>query len=65
LLDQIKPRLIVLGDSETPSYEKAGEALLQRLRTTGCDVVSTARKGATVLTIDEGTWRVSTGAGEN
>ncbi len=49
LLAAIRPSLIVVGDAENPSSERAPAALLDRLKASGATVISTRRNGAVVF----------------
>jgi competence protein ComEC len=52
----IAPKLIVLANSETPTHS-ASPALLQRLRRTGAEIVST-QNGAVTISVRDRQWRV-------
>jgi beta-lactamase superfamily II metal-dependent hydrolase len=54
----IAPKLIVLGNSDTPAHI-ANPALLQRLRGIGAEIIST-QNGAVTISVRENQWRVRT-----
>ncbi len=54
----IAPKLIVLGNSDTLAHS-ASPVLLQRLRRTGAEVIST-QNGAVTILVRENQWRVRT-----
>jgi competence protein ComEC len=58
-LELIRPKLIIIADSELPSY-RANTALLARLRRSGADVIATRSAGAVTILIRDGNWRVKT-----
>lgn len=59
-LEVLRPKQIILADSEAPSH-RASPELLARLRQSGADVVSTRKVGAVSLFLRNGTWRVEPG----
>ncbi len=56
----LKPRLIVIADSETSLSRRASHALLSRLRRTGAAVLHTGAAGSTTISVREGAWRTAT-----
>jgi ComEC/Rec2-related protein len=49
LLERIKPELVIVADSSSPSYAKAKPALLERLRAKGCHVTCTSDTGVATI----------------
>jgi len=54
LLEQLKPKLIVVSDAEFPAAERARDDLRQRLKRAGCDVIYTSSSGAAVQVAIQG-----------
>lgn len=59
LLEAIKPRLIVVADSEFPATRRAKAELLNRLRRTGIPVLSTREVGAVTIMVTDRGWTVA------
>jgi ComEC/Rec2-related protein len=59
LLEALKPKLIVLADSEFPATRRAPRALRERLALRGVDVLYTRETGAVVLGFKNGGWKVT------
>ncbi len=59
-LAALRPKLIIITDSESPAPRRAARALVERLRRTGATVLLTRETGAVTLRIREGAWRVQT-----
>jgi len=59
-LEHLRPRLIIIADSESPSTHRASADLLKRLSRTGATVLSTRESGAVTIQIQNGVWRVQT-----
>lgn len=52
LLAAIRPRLIIVADSDSPASERASPALINRLKSSGATVWSTRKVGAVVFDSD-------------
>ncbi len=63
LLDAIKPKLIVIADSEYPANRRASPALKERLRRHGIPVLYTRETGAVKIILREKDWRWKTAIG--
>jgi len=59
-LDVLRPKLIVIADSEFPATRRASRELNQRLQRTGATLLFTRQAGAVTFSIREGKWRVDT-----
>jgi beta-lactamase superfamily II metal-dependent hydrolase len=59
-IEMIRPKLIVIADSEFPAARRASNGLLNRLRRTGATVLSTRQAGAVTLWMRDRAWRVQT-----
>ncbi len=64
LLDAIRPRVVVVADSEYPAPRKASQRLRERLRHRGVPVVYTSAAGAVTITFNKGEWELRTMAGQ-
>jgi ComEC/Rec2-related protein len=60
LLDAIRPRLIIVVDSEFPVTERAGAKLRERLAKRGVPVIYTREAGAVTLEFRGGKWELRT-----
>jgi competence protein ComEC len=56
LLEAVRPRLIVIADSELPATRRAGAALQERLGRRGIAVLYTRTTGAVTLSMRRGRW---------
>jgi len=63
LMEKAAPQLVIVGDSETPSQERAREPLLKRLGRHGVPVISTAKSGVTTLVLQKDGWEAATMSG--
>jgi ComEC/Rec2-related protein len=52
LLAAIHPRLVILADSNWPASRKASDALVSRIKQTGCDVICASRAAGLSITFD-------------
>jgi ComEC/Rec2-related protein len=59
-LQKLRPKLIVIADSDFPATRRASTELLQRLRRTGAVVMSTRETGAVTLQFRNRSWRAIT-----
>ena len=59
LLDAVRPRVVVIADSEFPATRRAKTELLEQLARRGIPVLSTRRTGAVTLTLREGLWELT------
>jgi ComEC/Rec2-related protein len=60
LLDAAKPRVIIVVDSEYPSWERASPRLRQRLAGKGIPVIYTRLDGASMIHLRRGEWHIRT-----
>jgi len=58
LLDEIKPRLIVIGDSEYPANARASPELRERMKRVQARVLYTSQTGALSIELSRGRWRL-------
>jgi beta-lactamase superfamily II metal-dependent hydrolase len=58
LLDAIRPRMIVIADSDLPATRRAGPALRSRLERRGTPVLYTGNSGAVTVDLHNGHWEV-------
>ncbi len=63
LLDAIRPRLIVVTDSEFPVTRRAGAALCERLDQRGIPVLYTRSAGAVTISLRRNQWAADTMSG--
>jgi beta-lactamase superfamily II metal-dependent hydrolase len=63
LLDAIRPKLIVIADSEFPAARRAGAALRERLARRGIPVLYTRNTGAVTISLRQDHWDASTLSG--
>ena len=63
LLGAIKPRLIIVTDSEFPASARANAKLRARLEQKGVPVIYTRSAGAVTIEIRKGGWEVRTMSG--
>ena len=59
-VELVRPKLIIIADSEFPATRRASPALLNRLRRTGATVLATRNTGAVTISLRDGSWRVDT-----
>jgi ComEC/Rec2-related protein len=59
-IETLRPKLIVVSDSEFPATRRASPTLLNRLRHTGATVLATRNTGAVTMRFHDGSWRVET-----
>jgi beta-lactamase superfamily II metal-dependent hydrolase len=59
-LDVLRPKAVVIADSEFPVTRRASRELGQRLQRSGAMVLYTRHAGAVTFSIREGKWRVET-----
>jgi competence protein ComEC len=64
LLAAVRPKFIVITDSEFPATKRAGVRLRQRLEERGVMVVYTRRAGAATFELRQGIWTARTAEGE-
>ncbi len=64
-LSVVRPKLIIVADSELPATRRASPDLAKRLRKSGATVVFTRQAGAVTLAIRDGKWRVKTARHES
>lgn len=57
-LEVIRPKLIIIADSEFPAARRASSALINRLGRSGATVLATRNAGAVALSFRGGSWRV-------
>jgi len=60
LLGAVKPRVIIIADSEYPSWERASARLRDRLDEKRVTVIYTRFDGASMIDIRNGKWRIKT-----
>jgi competence protein ComEC len=60
LLDRVRPRLLIVADSEFPASERARPALCQRLARRNVPVIYTRFEGTTTIELRHGAWSVRT-----
>ena len=60
MVQLIRPKVIVLADSEFPAKRRAAAALIKRLRRSGATVLVTRQVGGTTLWMRHGSWRLET-----
>jgi competence protein ComEC len=60
LLEAIKPRLVVVADSEFPATRRASPQLRQRLAEHGFQVIYTREVGSVCLSLSKGGWKLRT-----
>ena len=58
LLEAIQPRLIIVADSDYPSWERAPPKLHQRLAAKKIPVLYTQTAGATTINFSRGCWKI-------
>jgi ComEC/Rec2-related protein len=63
LLDAAKPRVIIVADSDYPSWERARSVLRERLAEKKIPVIYTRQTGATTIDSRRGQWRIRTMSG--
>jgi len=63
LLEAIKPRLIVVADSEFPATRRVSPQLRQRLSERSVKVICTREVGSVTLSFRKGKWRMQTALG--
>ena len=59
-LAALRPKLIIITDSEFPAPRRAARIIVERLRRSGATVLLTRKTGAVTLAIRDGAWRVQT-----
>jgi ComEC/Rec2-related protein len=64
LIDVIKPKLIVIADSEFPATRRANSKLRERLEQKGIPVIYTRTSGAATIVTDENGWNLRTMNGQ-
>jgi competence protein ComEC len=64
-LEAVKPKVIVVADSEFPATRRAGEKLRERLERHGIPVIYTRKAGAVTVTVRGGSWAVRAMDGTN
>jgi competence protein ComEC len=64
LLDAIRPKLIVIADSDFPATRRASRALHERLEQKGIPVIYTRASGAVTIVTDKTGWKVRTMDGQ-
>jgi competence protein ComEC len=57
-IEMIRPKLIIIADSEFPATRRAPPALLNQLRHVGATVLATRNTGAITIFFRQGSWRV-------
>jgi beta-lactamase superfamily II metal-dependent hydrolase len=60
LLEQLRPRLIIVADSEFPANERASARLRERLRQTSIPILYTRFEGSSTLQLQPNSWKVRT-----
>jgi beta-lactamase superfamily II metal-dependent hydrolase len=60
LLDQIRPKLLIVADSEFPATRRASPALCERLAKQSFPVLYTRQSGAVTLTFSRSGWQATT-----
>jgi competence protein ComEC len=60
LLDAIKPRFVVIADSEFPATRRASPQLRQRLAQRGVQAIYTREAGSVRLSLGKGGWKLRT-----
>ena len=65
LLDAVSPRLIIVADSDYPSWERASPKVCERLTQRKIPVVFTRWEGATTIDFRRGSWRLRTMRGKS
>lgn len=56
----LRPKLVIITDSELPATRRASSDLAKRIRKSGAAFLSTRSSGAVTLAIRDGEWRVKT-----
>jgi beta-lactamase superfamily II metal-dependent hydrolase len=64
LIAAVRPRVIVIADSELPVTRRAGRALHERLERSGISVIYTRTAGAVKIVADKAGWRLWTMDGQ-
>jgi len=64
LLESIRPRVIIVADSDFPATRRAGQALKERLESAGIPVFYTRQTGAVAIIVTPGRWDLRTMAGQ-
>jgi beta-lactamase superfamily II metal-dependent hydrolase len=57
-LSALRPKLVIVADSELPATRRASPGLAKRIRKSGATVLFTRQAGAVILTIRDGEWRL-------
>src|SRR5205807_9923150 len=63
LLETLRPKLLIVGDSEFPVAERAGPKLRERLRQSGIPVIYTRFTGTAALEFHGRGWQLTTMSG--
>ncbi len=64
LIDAIRPKVIVIADSEFPATRRAGRELKERLEQKGIPVIYTRTAGAVKIVTDKSGWKLRTMDGQ-
>ncbi len=64
LIDAVRPKVIVIADSEFPAARRAGRTLKERLAQTGVPVIYTRTAGAVTMVANKGGWKIRTMEGQ-
>jgi competence protein ComEC len=59
-LAALRPKWVIIMDSEIPATRRASQELMKRLRRSGASTLFTRETGAVTLSIRDGAWRVQT-----
>ena len=60
LIDAVRPKVIVIADSEFPAARRAGRTLKERLAQTGVPVIYTRAAGAVTIVVNKAGWNIRT-----